>query len=234
LKFIHDFYFITLTTTKESFFGLNRTNSFILFKQMVESGTFYSKFIDPILTPMRKRVKNEIHHGEKIIDIACGTGAQVFELSVIASEIVGVDLSESMIIHAKNSCKKRNISNAEFFVCDATHLSGFNENSFDVAIMSLALHQFDPRLHSPILSEMKRVAKRIIIVDYPVPLPKNYAGIGSRVAEFMAGKEHNCNFKQFYRLGGLTAILPSNNLTIQKSVSFGKGAFQLVVCSDWQ
>jgi demethylmenaquinone methyltransferase/2-methoxy-6-polyprenyl-1,4-benzoquinol methylase len=201
---------------------------------MVESGTFYSTVIDPILAPMRKRVTSEINHGEKIIDIACGTGAQVFELCETASKIVGVDLSESMISHAQNSVKKRNILNVEFFVCDATNLSRFEANSFDLAIMSLALHQFDPRLHSPILSEMKRVAQRIIIVDYAVPLPKNYAGVGSRVAEFLAGKEPNHNFKQFYRLGGLKAILPANNLTIQKSVLFGKGAFQLVVCSDLQ
>lgn len=179
---------------------------------------------------MRKRVTYEIHPGERVIDIACGTGAQVFELREIASEIVGIDLSESMINHAQNSVKKRNIPNAEFFVCDATNLSLFGANSFDVAVMSLALHQFDPSLHSPVLSEMKRVAKRIVIVDYAVPLPKNYAGIGSRVAEFLAGKEHNSNFKKYYRLGGLNAILPANNLTIQKSVSFGKGAFQLVVC----
>jgi SAM-dependent methyltransferase len=231
LKFIHDFDFLILTTTKESFFGLNQTNSFNLFKQMVESGTFYSTILDPILAPMRKRVNNEILPGKNIIDIACGTGAQVFELSGTASEIVGVDLSESMINHAKNICKKRNIPNAEFFVCDATNLFRFNANSFDIAIMSMALHQFDPALHSTILGEMKRVAKQIIIVDYAIPLPKNYAGAGSRVAEFLAGKEHNRNFKQYHQLGGLNKILPANNLSIQKSVLFGKGAFQLVVCS---
>jgi hypothetical protein len=97
--------------------------------------------------------------------------------------------------------------------------------------MSLALHQFDPKLHSLILNEMKRVAARIIIADYAVPLPKNYAGTGSRVAEFLAGREHNRNFKQYYRLGGLDKILPANNLSIKKSVLFGKGAFQLVVCA---
>jgi SAM-dependent methyltransferase len=231
LKFIHDFDFLILTTTKESFFGLNQTNSFNLFKQMVESGTFYSTILDPILAPMRKRVNNEILPGKKIIDIACGTGAQVFELSKIASEIVGVDLSESMINHAQNSVRKRNIPNAEFFVCDATNLFRFNANSFDIAIMSMALHQFDPALHSTILGEMKRVASQLIIVDYAVPLPKNYAGAGSRVAEFLAGKEHNRNFKQYHQLGGLNKILPANNLSIQKSVLFGKGAFQLVVCS---
>lgn len=199
---------------------------------MVESGTFYSTIPDPILAPMRKRVNKEILPGKKIIDIACGTGAQVFELSEIASEIVGVDLSESMINHAQNSVRKRNILNAEFFVCDATNLTMFNKNSFDIAIMSMALHQFDPRLHSPILSEMKRVAQRIIIVDYAVPLPKNYAGVGSRVAEFLAGKEHNGNFKKYYQLGGLNRILPANGLKIEKSVLFGKGTFQLVVCSN--
>jgi hypothetical protein len=97
--------------------------------------------------------------------------------------------------------------------------------------MSMALHQFDPALHSTILGEMKRVASQLIIVDYAVPLPKNYAGAGSRVTEFLAGKEHNRNFKQYHQLGGLNKILPANELNIEKSVLFGKGAFQLVVCS---
>lgn len=198
---------------------------------MVESGTFYGTVVDPILAPMRKRVSSAINPGEKVIDIACGTGAQIFEIADFALHVAGVDLSESMIVFAKITCKKRNISNAGFFVCDATNLSIFDTESFDVAIMSLALHQFDPALYTSILNEMKRVANRNIIVDYAVPLPKNYAGIGSRIAEFLAGREHNLNFKHYYRLGGLNAILPTNNLTIQKSVLFGKGAFQLVVCS---
>jgi ubiquinone/menaquinone biosynthesis C-methylase UbiE len=199
---------------------------------MVDSGAFYSKVIDPILAPMRKRVTGEIQPGEKVIDIACGTGAQVFELCKITSVVAGVDFSESMINHAQKSLKKRDISNAGFFVCDATNLLMFEKNSFDVAIMSLALHQFDLRLHSAVLSEMRRVAKRIIIVDYAVPLQKNYAGVGSRVAEFLAGKEHNHNFKQYYQFGGLNRILPENGLKIEKSLFFGKKAFQLVVCSE--
>jgi len=197
---------------------------------MVESGTFYSTVIDPILAPMRKRVNVEINPGEKVIDIACGTGAQLFEIAVIASTVTGVDISESMIDYATKTVKKKNISNASFFVCDATNLSMFKPNSFDVAIMTLALHQFSPDLHSPILDEIKRIVNKIIIVDYAVPLPNNYAGIGSRVAEFLAGREHNRNFKQYYMLGGLNAILPANNLKIQKSVIFGERAFQLAVC----
>ena len=48
---------------------------------MVESGIFYSTIIDPILAPMRKRVTSEIVPGEKVIDIACGTGAQLADIS---------------------------------------------------------------------------------------------------------------------------------------------------------
>ena len=196
---------------------------------MVESGPFYNTVIDPILVPLRKRVTAEIKPNEKVIDIACGTGMQVFEIAKIASFVTGVDLSESMVNFATKTSRKRNILNTAFFVCDATDLTVFKEKRFDVALMTLALHQFPPHLYPAILNEMKRVANKIIIVDYAVPLPKNYVGIGSRIAEFFAGREHNRNFKHYYKLGGLNQILPANNLTIKKSRLLAEKAFQLVI-----
>ena len=197
---------------------------------MVESGTFYATVLDPILISMRKRVAKEIRPGQTVIDVACGTGAQLFEIAAKAEKVCGVDLSKSMISFAKKAAKKKGISNAEFLISDATDLVQFDDNSFDVAILSLALHQFSPDLHSPILNEMKRVANTIILLDYAVPLPKNYVGVGSRVAEFLAGREHHRNFITYYQLGGLNQILPTNNLFIKKSRFMAKGAFQLVVC----
>ena len=197
---------------------------------MIESGLFYSTVIDPILAPLRKRVSAEIKPNGKILDIACGTGTQLFEIAKTASFVTGIDLSESMINFATETSRKQNILNAAFFVCDASELSIFKEKRFDAALMTLALHQFPPHLYFPILNEMKRVANKIIIVDYAVPLPKNVAGIGSRVAEFFAGMEHNRNFKHYCKLGGLNKILPANNLTIRKSRFLAEGAFQLVVC----
>lgn len=199
---------------------------------MVETGWFYGGLIDPILVPMRKKMNKEIKPGESLIDVACGTGAQVFESAAKVSEAVGIDLSQSMINKAKRTKKRKNIENVSFFVNDATNLSRFSDNQFEVASMSLALHQFNPDLHTPILNEMKRVAKKIIILDYAVPLPQNYSGIGSRVAEFFAGIEHHRNFRKFCKLGGLNEILPENQLEITKSVLFGDGAFQLVVCAS--
>jgi len=199
---------------------------------MVESGIFYGTFVDPLLSRLRLRVSAEIGSGETVIDIACGTGAQVFALANRVVHVTGIDLSKSMIDFANGKLQKSELKNISFYIADATQLEQFGDKSFNVATMSLALHQFDPLLYKPILSEMKRIAKRIIIVDYAVPLPKNYLGIGSRVAEFMAGGEHNRNFKQFYRQGGLNSILPEHGLQIQKSVFMAKGAFQLVVCIE--
>jgi ubiquinone/menaquinone biosynthesis C-methylase UbiE len=195
---------------------------------MVESGIFYGTFVDPLLNGLRKRVLHEIKRGEKVIDIACGTGAQCFALAAKAAKVTGVDLSESMIKYAQRKKAKSVFSNLEFRVCDATQLTSIADCEFDVAVMSLALHQFSPDLYKPIFGEMKRVAKRIVIVDYAVPLPKNYAGFGSRIAEFMAGAEHNRNFKSYCNKGGLRKILPENGLNIEKSVLIGENAFQIV------
>ncbi|WP_346862177.1 class I SAM-dependent methyltransferase [uncultured Draconibacterium sp.] len=201
---------------------------------MVETGWFYGSAIDPILKLMRKKLAAHISANETVIDIACGTGAQVFEMAGKAKRIVGVDLADSMIEYAKKQKLKRNTTNTEFVVADATDLSLFSENEFDVATMSLALHQFNPILYNPILDEMKRVAKRIVIVDYAVPLPSNYIGVSSKIIEFMAGREHNRNFRKFYKAGGLTSILPQFGLQITKEQLFAKGAFLLVVCSKAQ
>jgi ubiquinone/menaquinone biosynthesis C-methylase UbiE len=178
---------------------------------------------------MREKVARYVRPEQRIIDIACGTGAQVFELAKNAEFVMGVDLSESMIKKAKQTKNKLKITNADFKVCDATQLKSFGEMEFDVATMSLALHQFSPELYSPVLDEMKRVANKIIIVDYAVPLPKNIVGYGSKWAEFMAGTEHNRNFRKFYKTGGLEAILGQNQITVENSAFFACNAFQLVV-----
>ena len=199
---------------------------------MVESGGFYSTFIDPVLVKMRKRIANKIEPGKKIIDIACGTGTQVFELASKSDFVVGIDLSDSMIKKAFQLKNKYKVENTDFKICDASDLSVFNNGQFDYATMSLALHQFPPEIHASILNEMKRVSDKIIIVDYTVPLPKNIVGYGSKWAEFMAGIEHNRNFRKYYKAGGLNAILPNNNLFILHSELFAKDSFQLIICTN--
>lgn len=197
---------------------------------MVETGFFYGNFIDPLLTGMREKVFAEISEEETIVDIACGTGTQVLQLAKKAKHIIGVDLSESMVQYARKQLSKQQIRNAEFVFGDATKLVMFTNNEFDVAILSLALHQFPPEIYSAVMEGIKRVAKRVIIVDYAVPLPANFAGVASKIIEFLAGREHHRCFREYYKRGGLENILPQNGYRIEKIQSFGGGAFNLVVC----
>ena len=197
---------------------------------MGETGWFYRTFIDPLLKSGRKLITNNIKTGEIVLDVACGTGALVFDLAEKVEKVVGIDLSESMLKAAQREQIKQEIDNIEFLTADATQLSAFRDKEFDVATLSMALHQFDPELHSPILNEMKRVASKIIIVDYAFPLPKSINGLSAKIIEFLAGKEHNGNFKKYCKLGGLSSILEKNNLTIQTTKKFGTGIFQITVC----
>lgn len=195
----------------------------------MENGKIYSRLIDPILKPMRVKVANHISVGENVIDIACGTGAQVFELAKKASRVVGTDYSESMLEAARKKLRINSFENIEFILADATDLNCFGEKQFDVSTLTLALHQFAPNLLPLVLSEMKRVSNRFIIVDYSVPLPQNFVGWGSQFAEFLAGAEHYKNFRKYYKSGGLNKILPAYGIQITDSVFFAKDAFQLVV-----
>ena len=196
---------------------------------MVESGLFYSTFVDPLLVKLRKKTAHHIAPGQKIIDIACGTGALVFEMAPEADFVLGVDLSPSMIKKAGHTKRKHGFQNTEFRVCDASDLTTLNKHEFDVATLSLALHQFSPQLYTSVLNEMKRIAKKIIIVDYAVPLPENFWGTGSKMIEYLAGREHYRNFRTFYKKGGLESILKENDMTIETTEYFAKNIFHLVV-----
>lgn len=197
---------------------------------MSGTGTFYGVLIDPVLKKMRERIIQYIEPGQSVLDVACGTGAQIFEVAGRAGKAVGFDISESMINRARLANQKRNFDNVEFKVQDATEEWPYNDFEFDVAVLSLALHQFSPKNYFVVLNEMKRVAAKQIFVDYVVPLPSNYAGVGSRIAEFLAGREHYQNFRHYSRVGGLPEILSRHRYTIKNEELFAKRVFQLIVC----
>jgi ubiquinone/menaquinone biosynthesis C-methylase UbiE len=187
----------------------------------------YNLVIDSLLIKIRERVSRHIIAQSKVIDIACGTGAQSFYLAKKCNNITGVDIWEPMINYAEKKRRKLNISNLTFKVADATDLSQFKDKEFDFSIMSLALHQFPPidRIH--ILQEAVRISKKMIIADYTSPLPTNIYGWGIRFAERMAGKEHFANFNSYLSVGGLSGISKEIGLRTIHLEVFGNEVFVL-------
>jgi len=59
-------------------------------------GFLYRVFIDPLVNGLRRCVAAMILPGEKVIDIACGTGALSLTMARNAGHVTGIDLSEDM------------------------------------------------------------------------------------------------------------------------------------------
>lgn len=102
-----------------------------------------------------EKAKQLIPEGVKVIDIGCGTGELIRNLSKhVNSHFLGVDLSGHMIAQAKKEAKET--KNITFDVMSALDLKIADE-AYDIAIMRGALHHF----HNPerSLSEAFRVLK---------------------------------------------------------------------------
>jgi Methylase involved in ubiquinone/menaquinone biosynthesis len=109
----------------------------------------------------------------KILEVCTGTAANsiVIAGNRTNAEIVGIDLSEEMLEIAKDKIRRRGIKNIETLVMDATNMS-FDDNFFDVVLISLVLHEVNNYLRVRIINEAKRVLRnngKMIIVEWDKP-----------------------------------------------------------------
>lgn len=194
-------------------------------------GFLYRVFIDPLINGLRRRVASMILPGEKVIDIACGTGALSLAMARSAGHVTGIDLSEDMITTARRTSQRRRVSNVSFALLDANDLSCFPDLSFDVAVSTLAMHQFDPETGAGVLREMSRLAKRIVIADYNCPMRNGPAAWLSRTIESAAAGEHYRNFRLYMARGGLVRLAADAGLAITTGEERGEGVFVIAEMS---
>jgi 2-polyprenyl-3-methyl-5-hydroxy-6-metoxy-1,4-benzoquinol methylase len=188
-------------------------------------GFLYKLLIDPLVGSLRRSVSAMIHPGENVIDIACGTGALSMEMAKKAGHVTGIDLSEDMIITARRTAAKRKISDILFEQMNAADLSRFTGNSFDAAVTSMSMHQFDRAIAVKVLSEMRRVSCRIIIADYNCPMARGAGAALARTIEFLAGGDHYRNFRIYMKNGGIKSLANEAGLKITGIKVRGSGVF---------
>jgi len=109
----------------------------------------------------------------KVLEVCIGTGTNSIIIAENRrnTEIVGIDLSKEMLAVAKEKIEKRGIRNIETLVMDATNMD-FDDNYFDVVLISLVLHEVGGHVRDKIMKEAKRVLKnrgKIIIVEWDKP-----------------------------------------------------------------
>ena len=108
--------------------------------------------------------------GERVLDVACGTGLLTFAAAHRGAAVTGLDLTEAMLQVARQSLARasqagRGLAGVTFQRGDAGALP-FADRSFDAVITRLSVHHFpDPSLP---LREMARVCKaggRVVVAD---------------------------------------------------------------------
>ena len=106
----------------------------------------------------------KIPHGDRVLDIGCGTGAFAYCLAERGYEVVGVDFSSSMLKAASKSTKGKSI---EFVQGDVTKGLNFPDASFDLVFSSLVLHGLSSELRQSIYTEADRLSRgQVIFYDY--------------------------------------------------------------------
>jgi SAM-dependent methyltransferase len=111
----------------------------------------------------------QLRPGEAVLDVGCGAG----RLAMLAKErvgatghVAGIDPSVEAITRARNDAAQRHLS-IDFQVGVIEHLA-FPDQSFDVVLSSLMMHQLPDDLKRRGLAEIARVLKpegRLLVLD---------------------------------------------------------------------
>ena len=101
----------------------------------------------------------DIKKGDRIIDIACGTGLVSFPAAEQTADrgfVMANDISDKMVETGTAIAKERKLSNISFQRMDAEELD-VEDNSFDIALCALGLMYFPDPLKA--IKEMYRLLK---------------------------------------------------------------------------
>ncbi len=133
---------------------------------------FIFNFIAPLYGMIDRSISKEYKKVSKILDIeipirnkslldiGTGTGSWLVALyDHDPSLAVGVDFSENMLKYAK-----QNHPDLEFKLVDGENLKAFSDDSFDIVTASYVMHGMKQEKRMQLLTEMKRVSKKYVIV----------------------------------------------------------------------
>lgn len=91
----------------------------------------YYEQLDYLSPSERLLFERYVKRGDRILDLGVGGGRTTPYLAELASDYVGVDYSQTMVL----ACRKK-FPTIAFVTADAADLSQFGDHSFDVAVMA--------------------------------------------------------------------------------------------------
>ncbi len=197
-------------------------------RSRIYDGAFFGRVLDPFNSDLHGFVAAQLEPGARVLEVGCGTGALAFRLARQAAEVVGVDLSPAMIAYARRRLAAVAAPNVSFVLGDAAAvLADRADASFDVATMVLVLHEMPAEARPGVLREAARLARRVLCLEYRVPLPRSPPGLLYRGLELAAGLEHFRAFRDFSARRGTEAIAGSAGLSYRHLRTLGGGCIDV-------
>lgn len=103
--------------------------------------TAADSFSDNIERPAIERLIGDVD-GARVLDLGCGSGPFSVWLAERGAQVVGLDLSQTMISLAQERARKRDVP-ADFRVADIRDPLPFGEAEFDLVFSATALHYIE-------------------------------------------------------------------------------------------
>lgn len=204
---------------------------------MDTQGALAAKIYDPILYFALKNIRQDIirlipDHDARILDLCCGTGDQLKKLSDAGfSNLTGMDLSTEMLKVARKGNKIANL-----LECDVQH-TGLPGASFDIIIISLAVHEKPAQMQNNMLAEAKRLLApdgQLILVDFSLDdQAKMMSKIAATTIERLAGEAHYRNFKTYVNKGGMVPLI-QGRFKIRQQIRHAQGVISIWIVTAQQ
>jgi demethylmenaquinone methyltransferase/2-methoxy-6-polyprenyl-1,4-benzoquinol methylase len=177
-----------------------------------KSAKYYDKFLYLFVWRIRKKILQIVKKNQykNILDVCCGTGNQLKLLKKHGIDGIGVDLSKAMLEIAESGKIK-----VKCHEQDAENIS-FSNETFDLTMITFALHEKSNSSARKILNEMIRLTQKsghLIIVDFSINDQTSYlAKKGISFIESRTGDDHYKHFKDYVASNGLDTLLEDSPL----------------------
>lgn len=150
--------------------------------------------------------------GRRILDLCTGTGEMAVRCARQGAQVVAVDITPSMLARAQRKAALP----IRFELMDARQLA-FADASFDVTVLSFALHDMPRRVALEVLAEASRVTReRLVIVDYRFPRLPLLQGL----LRWLIGLYETAYLPRFARQGGVASLISEAGMVASAKSSF--------------
>ncbi len=163
--------------------------------------------------------------GMTVLEVGCGTGANLLLYQRAGCDVAGLDLSPSMLEVARAKLGEQ----ADLRLCDAADMP-YGDHSFDLVVAFLTLHEMPTGVRDSVMDEMVRVAGpdgRLLVIDFhtgPLRFPKGWLfKSGIVLLEIGAGREHFRNYRDFLAREGVRGLIARRSLAVVREKVLSSG-----------